>query len=143
MYELDIDEYLVYGMMYTESRFESNLTSSAGAQGILQIMPNTWNFCYETVKDNYNDLSDILKDDPTDTNSNIIISLYYIKYLKESYGFSSTSSNISQILTAYNRGMGGAKEYYQVNGHYTSDYAQNILRAADYIKSHKTWKEGL
>lgn len=46
VFNLDVDEYFFYGMIYVESRFSPEAVSPAGAQGILQIMPETWDFLY-------------------------------------------------------------------------------------------------
>ena len=40
-HELDVDEALVYGLVRQESRFVPNARSSAGAAGLMQIMPAT------------------------------------------------------------------------------------------------------
>lgn len=143
MYELDIDEYFIYGMMYTENRFDNEEESSAGAQGILQIMPSTWDAIYKTFCEEYPEFSKNIKNDATDKYSNITLAMYYIKQLRDSYGCQSVSNNASRILTAYNRGIGGANSYYKSYGTYSTSYSKEILRAAEYIRVNKTWKEGL
>lgn len=143
MYDLDIDEYFIYGMMYTENRFNNEEESSAGAQGILQIMPSTWSALYKTFCEEYPEFSKNIKNDATDKYSNITLAMYYIKQLRDSYGCQSVSNNASKILTAYNRGIGGANSYYKSYGTYSTSYSREILRAAEYIRVNKTWKEGL
>lgn len=143
VFNLDVDEYFFYGMMYTENRFQNEPESVAGAQGMLQIMPSTWSFLYEKFQKEYPEYTNRLIDDPTDRTSNIILGMYCIYYTQQSYGFDSVADNAHAILTAYNRGLSGAKEYYKNHGTYETSYSQEILRAAEYIREHKSWKEGL
>lgn len=143
LFGLDIDEYFIYGMMYVENRFQNEPESSAGAQGILQIIPSTWKFLYADFMAEYPDYADYIINDPTDKTSNIILGMYCLVYLRDSYGYTSVANNADAILTSYNRGMSNATAYYKKHGTYSTEYSQSILRAADYIREHKTWKEGL
>lgn len=143
LYGLDIDEYFIYGMMYTENRFSNEEESVAGAQGILQIVPVTWNTLYKSFCKEYPEWANTIVNDATDKRSNITLGIYYIKQIRDSYNCQSVSENASRILTTYNRGPGGARRYYNAYGTYSSHYSQEILRAAEYIRVNKTWKEGL
>lgn len=143
LFQLDIDEYFIYGMMYTENRFQNEPESKAGAQGILQIIPSTWSFLYDKFQKEYPEYSHMIINDSTDKTSNIILGMYYISYIQHCYGFDSAAENAHTILTAYNRGMSGADTYCKEYGTYETSYSQEILRAAEYIREHKTWKEGL
>lgn len=143
VFELDVDEYFFYGMMYTESRFTSGSESSAGAQGILQIIPSTWNFLYTDFCEKYPEYAYLIMNDPTDKTSNIILGMYYIRVIQDEYGINSLSENAHKVLTMYNRGPGGAMDYYRNNGTYVSSYSQEVLRAAEYICINHSWKEGL
>lgn len=143
LFDLDIDEYFIYGMMYTENRFSNEEESEAGAQGILQIIPSTWNLLYKDFCREYPELACTIENDATDKRSNITLGIYYIKQIRDSYNCQSVSENASRILTAYNRGPAGAKAYYNAHGTYSTSYSQEILRAAEYIRVNKTWKEGL
>lgn len=142
-FNLDIDEYFVYGMMYTESRFSNSVESSAGAQGILQIIPSTWKHLYEGIQKDYPELAKTIVNNPSDIQSNITLSLYYIKSIQDDYGCDSLSKNAHKVLTTYNRGTNGAKKYYQLHNTYVSSYSTEILQAAEYIRVNHTWKEGL
>ena len=135
--------YIFYGMMYTENRFKTEPESEAGAQGVLQVIPSTWRTMYKELQQEYPEIAATIVDDPTDKASNITIGLYYIKYLKDYYGYSSLKEHASQILTCYNRGPGGTASYYNKYGTYSTDYSKEILRAADYIRENGTWEEGL
>ena len=143
LYDFDVDEYFFYGMMYTENRFKQEPESEAGAKGVLQVIPSTWRYCYSSFCEEYPEQASSIIDDPSDKYSNIVIGMYYIKYLRDYYNYTSLSEHASQILTAYNRGPDSAKTYYHTYGTYSSGYSQEILRAADYIREHQTWKEGI
>lgn len=143
LFQLDVDEYFIYGMMYTENRFQNEPESEAGAQGILQIIPSTWLFLYDKFQKEYPEYSHLIINDSTDKTSNIILGMYYISYIQHCYGFDSAAENAHTILTAYNRGMSGADTYCKEYRTYETYYSQEILRAAEYIREHKTWKEGL
>lgn len=142
-FDFDVDVYFFYGMMYTENRFKMEPESEAGAQGILQVIPSTWRTMYKELQREYPEIAATIVDDPIDKASNITIGLYYIKYLKDYYGYSSLKEHASQILTCYNRGPGGTASYYNKYGTYSTDYSKEILRAADYIRENGTWEEGL
>ena len=143
VFNLDVDEYFFYGMMYVESRFSPEAVSPTGAQGILQIMPETWDFLYNDFCENYPELSKNLVNNAFDKHSNITLGIYYIKLLQTNYGFESLSENSHAILTMYNFGPNGADEYYKSQGTYVTKYSQSILRASEYIRKHSKWKEGL
>lgn len=143
LFQLDIDEYFIYGMMYAENRFQNEPESIAGAQGILQIIPTTWESLYKDFKKNYPEHAHYIIDEPTDKTSNIILGMYYVAQIRDNYGYTSVAKNADAILTSYNRGMTNAKLYYKKHGTYSSEYSQEILRAAEYIREYKTWKEGL
>lgn len=143
LFQMDVDEYFFYGMMYTENRFQNKPESAAGAQGILQIIPSTWKFLYKDFRTEFPEQADRVVNDATDKTSNIILGMYYIHELQRDYGFDSIKGNEHTLLTAYNRGQGGANAYYKQYGTYSTPYSREILRAAEYIRTNKTWKEGL
>lgn len=139
---LDTDEYFFYGMMYTESRFRVLAESYAGAQGIMQIMPSTWDFYYDKFCTEYPEFSETIHNDILDIRSNITIGIYVVSQISKDCGVT-ISQNPHRVLSSYNRGIGGANKYYKSNGTYTTTYSTEILRAAEYIRVNKTWKEGL
>lgn len=140
---LDIDEYFIYGMMYVESRFDNSEESSAGAHGIMQIIPSTWKTMYSQLCTDYPDIAQTIVNDDSDINSNIVLGIYTIKVIQDGWGVESTKENSSRILTSYNRGTANARSYYNTYGTYSSSYSKNVLRAAEYIRTYNTWKEGI
>lgn len=141
-FDLDIDKYFIYGMMYSESRFK-NTDGKSGAKGILQITSSTWKKLYNEYCIEYPELSKTLINDPYNIESNITLGMYYIKRIRDNYNCQSVSDNASKILTIYNRGDNKALEYYQIYGTYSTSYSKEILRTAEYIRVNNTWKEGM
>ena len=80
--------------------------------------------------------------DPLDKKSNITLGMYYLKVISDEFGCT-ISNNPHAILTSYNRGSSNAQGYYKNHGTYATPYSEEILRAAEYIREHKSWKEGL
>lgn len=142
LFDFDIDEYFIYGMMYTENRFKQEPESAAGAQGILQIIPSTWKFLYSDFCEKYPEYAGEIVNDPLDKKSNITLGMYYLKVISDEFGCT-ISNNPHAILTSYNRGSSNAQGYYKNHGTYATPYSEEILRAAEYIREHKSWKEGL
>ena len=142
LFDFDTDEYFIYGMMYTENRFKQEPESAAGAQGILQIIPSTWRFLYSDFCEKYPEYAGEIVNDPLDKKSNITLGMYYLKVISDEFGCT-ISDNPHAILTSYNRGSSNAQGYYRNHGTYATSYSEEILRAAEYIREHKSWKEGL
>lgn len=140
---LDVDEYFFYGLMYVESRFNNNDGSSAGAKGVMQIIPSTWRSTYARMKKEYPEMAGRIQNDVTDMNSNIIMGIYYIKVLQTELKVASAKDNATMLLTAYNRGDYNARRYFKKHGTYHTTYSRDVLRAADYIRTNNTWKEGI
>lgn len=141
MYNFDVDEYFFYAMMYNESRFNPDAYNDSGASGLLQIMPATWDSIYYMFCEEYPDY--YVENNVFNPKSNIIIGMYYIKYIRDFYGFTSVAENYEQILLSYACGPGGAQSYYETYGTYTSSYVKTIERASTYIRENHSWKEGM
>lgn len=90
--EYVVPEYVVYAVIKAESNFESNAVSSAGAIGLMQIMPDTFATLVSQTKDGY--AEGMLYDPET----NIKYGVYYIAQLFAKYG------NWDTAFAAYNAG---------------------------------------
>ncbi len=90
--EYDLEPEFICAVIHTESKFDSNAKSVAGAQGLMQIMPETFMWIAE------------LKDETTSSDSvfvpriNIDYGCYYLRHLTDLYGDCYTAS------AAYNAG---------------------------------------
>lgn len=141
-FELDIDNYFVYGLIYVESRFTAKVTSSGNAKGLMQIVPTTWNHMYNSLTERYPEFSKkCVKNEPYDINSNLAVGIYTLKVIAEGCKVSSINKNQSQILTSYNRGIGGARTYFRSTGSYSSPYSEKAITMANYIRKNKRWRE--
>lgn len=87
-----IDPFLVKAVMKAESNFNPNAMSHKGAQGLMQLMPDT---------------AKLMKvDNPFNPEDNILGGVKYLKYLDETFG-----GNLDLILAAYNAGPQRVKEH--------------------------------
>jgi len=133
---LGLDMAWVYGLIRQESRFIVNARSSAGANGLMQVMPDTARYVVRKIKlDNF----DIRKMNNIDTN--IVLGTNYLNIILKDL-------NGSQVLASagYNAGPGRARAWRAslskpVEGAIfaetipfseTRDYVKNVLSNATY-----------
>lgn len=96
----DVPENLIYAVMKTESGFDFAARSSVGAQGLMQLMPNTFLWLTnDMLGDRYE--AGMLYDPET----NIKYGVYYLSYLYDRYG------NWDTALAAYNAGPGNVDSW--------------------------------
>jgi soluble lytic murein transglycosylase-like protein len=70
---------LATGLAYQESGFNNSAVSSAGARGVMQIMPDTWNFIQEN-------LTPSVRLNPYSTQDNVRAGVLYLDYLRRTMG---------------------------------------------------------
>lgn len=85
---------LVYGVMKTESDFEPTATSSAGAVGLMQLMPSTYEYLVTLTGEEYE--PEKLKEPET----NIRYGCLQLSRMKNRFG------DGAEMLAAYNAGEG-------------------------------------
>ncbi len=83
---------LVHSVIKAESNFNNKVKSSKGAVGVMQILPSTANFIVEKYS--------LKKGDLYDAEYNILIGVFYIKYLEKKFLY------VENVLAAYNAGEG-------------------------------------
>jgi soluble lytic murein transglycosylase len=88
-----LDPALVAAVIYAESKFEPR-TSSAGAQGLMQLMPQTAEFLARRSGGTAFRVSDLAT-----PRVNIAYGTYYLRYLIDHY-----NGNVALALAAYNAG---------------------------------------
>ncbi len=91
-----IPEHWIRAVMRVESAGDLRAVSSAGAMGLMQIMPKTWN----ELRRRYG-----LGHDPWQPRANILAGAAYLREMHDRYG------NIAAMLAAYNAGPGRYDEY--------------------------------
>lgn len=96
----DLDPALIAAVIYTESRF-SPRTSSAGAEGLMQITPETAQFIARTSGGTAFTLSDLAT-----PQVNISYGAWYLRWLRQKYG-----GDDRLMLAAYNAGFGNVDRW--------------------------------
>lgn len=91
-----IPEAWIRAVLAAESAHDVRAVSSAGAMGLMQVMPNTW----DKLRDRYR-----LGDDPFDPRDNILAGAAYLREMLDRYG------TIGGMLAAYNAGPARYDEY--------------------------------
>jgi soluble lytic murein transglycosylase len=95
-----IDPSLIYALARTESGFNVNAHSRAGARGLMQLMPVTAHYMARTSG---------ITGSVSDPSANLALGQAYIRYLGEQDGI---SNNLLAILASYNAGPGAAATWY-------------------------------
>ena len=91
-----IPERWIWAVMRVESNGDVRAVSTAGAMGLMQIMPGTW----AGLRARYG-----LGNDPYDVRDNIMAGAAYLRAMHDRYG------NATAMLAAYNAGPGRYDEY--------------------------------
>lgn len=101
----DLDKYLVYAVIRTESKFDQYAVSSAGAYGLMQLQEETASDCARKLK-----MKVALPDDLYDPDINIHLGTYYLSWLLKRY-----DGNIDLAIAAYNGGIGNVDSWLNDN----------------------------
>ena len=91
-----IPEHWIRAVLRAESAGDVRAVSSAGAMGLMQVMPDTW----AGLRVRYS-----LGRDPYDQRDNILAGTAYLREMFDRYG------NVAAMLAAYNAGPGRYDEY--------------------------------
>ncbi len=97
----DVKENLIYSVMRTESNFDPNAKSEAGAIGLMQITPETFKWLQQKNKN----LPRASVDELVNPDINIEYGVYFLSVLLNKY------NNISTSLCAYNAGIGTVNDW--------------------------------
>lgn len=87
-----VPEHIVYSVIKVESGFDSSAESSAGAIGLMQLMPETFRAMMAELREEYK--ADLIYGPET----NIRVGTYYLSKLYQKYG------NWNTVFAAYNGG---------------------------------------
>lgn len=91
-----IPEHWITAVLTAESAGDVRAISSAGAMGLMQVMPDTW----AQLRERYP-----LGDDPFDPRDNILAGTAYLREMFDRYG------SVAAMLAAYNAGPGRYDDY--------------------------------
>lgn len=100
--EFDVPKYVIYATIKVESNFDPKAVSSAGALGLMQMMPNT--FKWLTSEEHLDEhLGTKMLDDPE---VSIRYGTYYLSYLYKKFDY-----NWDTAFAAYNAGEGNVTKW--------------------------------
>jgi LysM repeat protein len=102
------------GLAWQESGFNNSFTSSAGARGVMQITPATWDFVRQNLGG-----SDI---NPNSAQSNVHAGVLYLNYLQRQTG------NLRTAVGAYYQGLASVRQHGLLPG--TQHYVDNVMAGA-------------
>ncbi|MDR2839481.1 MAG: lytic transglycosylase domain-containing protein [Azonexus sp.] len=121
-----LDDAWVYGLMRQESRFVTNARSSAGASGLMQLMPGTAKWVAKKIG-----LADYHPGRVTDTETNLLLGTSYMKMVMENL-----DNQPLLASAAYNAGPGRARRWLPARPLEGAIYAETIpfSETRDYVK---------
>jgi LysM repeat protein len=102
------------GLAWQESGFNNSFTSSAGARGVMQITPATWDFVQSNLA------SSPLN--PSSAQSNVHAGVMYLNYLQRQTG------NTRTAVGAYYQGLASVRKHGLLPG--TQHYVDNVMAGA-------------
>ncbi|MGN0518954.1 MAG: lytic transglycosylase domain-containing protein [Acutalibacteraceae bacterium] len=127
----NVDEALIYAVIHTESGFNADAQSQAGARGLMQIMPTTYTWLQTHLPSEDGSVENLLEPE-----TNIEYGVYMLSFLMEHY------ENKRTALCAYNAGMGNVDKWLKdselsydgktisvIPYPETSQYAERVLSA--------------
>lgn len=130
--QYNVDPYLIYAVIKTESGFKPDVVSNVGATGLMQIMQES----FDWIKFKKNEKNDIQYEDMNNPEYNIEYGTYLISILLDEYG------DLYTAAAAYHAGRGQVNKWlteheYSNNGKQldtipsttTSHYAKKIMNA--------------
>ena len=88
---------LATGLAYQESGFNNSMVSSAGARGVMQIMPGTWDFIQQNLTPSY-------RLNPYSAQDNVRAGVLYLDYLRRTMG------NEDAAIGAYYQGPNSVRQ---------------------------------
>lgn len=106
--EFNVPEPLIYAVIKCESSFDPNAESSAGAKGLMQMLPDAFKWA-KSRYDGKNDETDI-----TDPQTNIKYGTYILKLHFDTFG------DWQEAVAAYHAGAGNIRAWLN-NPEYSSD----------------------
>lgn len=122
--EYGVENHLIYAVIHTESRFDSEALSPAGAVGLMQVTEETGEFIAKKLE-----ITDFNVEDLKDPETNIKMGTYYLSYLQTMFEREET------VLAAYNAGPNRVKTWLLDPAYAAGDVLVNIpfKETKDYV----------
>ena len=121
--QYSVPEELVFAIIKVESNFIPTVVSSAGAMGLMQMLPSTYEWLTTKLGDNYS------KDDLYVPETNIRYATYYLQYLYSRFG------TWEKAIIAYNWGEGNFSAFLNNEGYTEGDYDSiPVTETKNYVK---------
>jgi len=123
--QYDLDWRMLAAQAYIESSFDALALSSAGAMGLMQVLPATWREWAPAVS----------ASDPFDSYSNVQVAAVYLDYLRTQLAQQGHPEK-EWMLVAYNWGLDRVNDFLASGGAWQNlpdarrKYAEDILRIA-------------
>ena len=95
-----LDPALVWAIMRQESAFYPQALSTSNAQGLMQVIPSTWDWLAELQRE--------APGNPFDVSTNIRYGAFYLGWLLEYLG-----GDLELVIASYNRGQGYIKRLFE------------------------------
>ncbi len=109
-----VDEQVIAAVINQESSFDRTAVSSAGAQGLMQLMPAT--------------AESLGVDNPFDAEQNIMAGTKYLRQKLDEFG-----GSLPLALAAYNAGSGAVNKYGGIPPYKeTQNYVSKVMKSIDY-----------
>ena len=123
-----IDPMILYAFIRTESNFDPDVDSNAGARGLMQITEVT----FDWIKTKIAPTEDLTSDDLYDPETNIRFGTFFISYCLKKY-----NNHLATAAAAYHNGVGAvdtllAEEQYSTDGITLDHYPYPQMR--QYVK---------
>ena len=123
--EYSVPTALTFAVIKVESDFDTNTESSAGALGLMQIMPSTYEWLAKTKFAETPNVSLLYTPE-----INIKYGTYYLQYLYERFDYS-----WEKAIIAYNWGEGNFKSFIEEHGYTEGDYDSiPVTETRNYVK---------
>lgn len=122
----NVDYELIQAVVWTESKYRPEAVSSAGAVGLMQLMPATAQWCADVLGIEYQE------NNLTEPSYNIRLGVFYLNYLLQRF-------DEKDALAAYNAGQGNVLKWKNENlTEYpfkeTRDYVERVTNSKDIYK---------
>lgn len=131
--EYGLDKYMVYAFIVTESGFDPESVSYLGARGLMQIMPDTFEWIrYRLGEEND---PEMIYDKMFEPKENIRYGCYLLSFLSEEFG-----GGLTELAAAYHAGAGSVSSWlenpqYSENGRLTDIPNADTAHYADKIQN--------